>query len=168
MNYTWTCSCCGKQFNELPLDIGCDAPDPWLSLKATEREMRGYINRNFCVIDKEDFFVRGCLDVPIIGHDDVFSWGVWVSVSKKSFDKIVELWGNKHRGNEGPFFGWLCNDIKIYPETFNLKTNVQLRDNGLRPFIELEPTDHPLAIEQRNGIKLKRVEEIVAAFAPTH
>lgn len=26
--------------------------------------------------------------------------------------------------------------------------------------VELEPTDHPLAIEQRNGITLERVKEI--------
>jgi hypothetical protein len=31
---------------------------------------------------------------------------------------------------------------------------------GSRPLIELEPTDHPLAIEQRQGITLARVQEI--------
>jgi hypothetical protein len=30
----------------------------------------------------------------------------------------------------------------------------------VRPFIELEPTDHPLAIEQRTGISWERVREI--------
>jgi hypothetical protein len=45
-------------------------------------------------------------------------------------------------------------------ETVNLKTKVHLRDDGLRPWIELEPTDHPLAVEQRNGISTDRVAEI--------
>ncbi len=31
---------------------------------------------------------------------------------------------------------------------------------GQRPLIELEPTDHPLAAEQRAGITLARVQEI--------
>jgi hypothetical protein len=31
-----------------------------------------------------------------------------------------------------------------------------------RPFIELEPTDHPLALEQKNGITVDRVAEIYA------
>jgi len=44
----------------------------------------------------------------------------------------------------------------------NLKTLVHLRSGGLRPFIELEPTDHPLAVEQRNGISMTRVEEIAS------
>jgi hypothetical protein len=29
-----------------------------------------------------------------------------------------------------------------------------------RPLVELEPTDHPLAVEQRTGITLGRVQEI--------
>jgi hypothetical protein len=166
MQYTWTCACCGKQYNQLPLDVACDAPDPWLSLNTAEREIRGECSSDQCIIDDENFFIRGCLDIPIIGQDEVFSWGVWVSLSKKSFDRVVELWDTDSRSSEAPFFGWLCNNIKIYPDTYALKTNMHLRDNNLRPFIELEPTDHPLAVEQRNGITLKRVEEIVAEFMP--
>ena len=60
----------------------------------------------------------------------------------------------------GPFFGWLNAYLKPYPDTMNLKTQVHLRDNGIRPFIELEPTDHPLAIEQRTGISVTRVAEL--------
>jgi hypothetical protein len=44
----------------------------------------------------------------------------------------------------------------------DLKTRVHLRDHEVRPFIELEPTDHPLALEQRNGISVDRVAEIYA------
>jgi hypothetical protein len=168
MNYTWTCSCCGKQYNELPLAVAMTAPDPWFYLSDDEREARGYCDNDLCEIDEQDFFIRGCLDIPIIGQDVVFSWGVWVSVSKKSFDRIIALWDTETRSEEGPFFGWLCNNISIYPETYALKTDVHLRDNGLRPFIELQSSDHPLAVEQHNGISLKRVEEIVAAFMPKH
>jgi hypothetical protein len=31
-----------------------------------------------------------------------------------------------------------------------------------RPYIELEPTDHPLAVEQRTGITLDRLLELYA------
>jgi hypothetical protein len=44
----------------------------------------------------------------------------------------------------------------------NLKTAVHLRDDGVRPYIELEPTDHPLAVEQREGISVERLGEIYA------
>jgi hypothetical protein len=41
-----------------------------------------------------------------------------------------------------------------------LKTNVHTREVGVRPLVELEPTDHPLAVEQRDGIAMARVQEI--------
>ncbi len=64
-----------------------------------------------------------------------------------------------HAG-EGPYFGWLCSRLQIYPDTLLLKTHVHPRAAGTRPYIELEPTDHPLAVEQRNGITSARVREI--------
>jgi len=54
--------------------------------------------------------------------------------------------------------------LPLYPSTENLKTRVHLRDNGVRPYIELEATDHPLAVEQRNGIAADRVAEIYAHY----
>lgn len=105
----------------------------------------------------------GCLEIPLIGHPDIFNWLTWVSVSEKSFKRIVDLWETDVRDTEPPFFGWLSNNIPIYPNTFALKTNLYLRNHGTRPFIDLEPTDHPLAREQRDGITLQRVAEIVAA-----
>ncbi len=168
MHYTWTCHCCGRQFEELPLAYGLDAPDPWFELNDTERQTRSQIDSDRCIIDGRQFFVRGCLDVPIVGREEFFSWGVWVSVSKRSFDRILELWDTEFRDDEPPMFGWVCNNIHIYPQTFALKTHLHLRNDGLRPFIELEPTDHPLAIEQRQGLSLLRVEEIVSAVLRHH
>jgi hypothetical protein len=51
-------------------------------------------------------------------------------------------------------------ELPCYPSTISLKTRVHLRNNGVRPFVELEPTDHPLAVEQRTGITAARVAEI--------
>ncbi|HEX4157709.1 MAG TPA: DUF2199 domain-containing protein, partial [Rhizomicrobium sp.] len=70
--------------------------------------------------------------------------------------------------DEPPKFGWLSNNLSLYPETLSLKTNLHLRGGGIRPFIELEPTDHPLAIEQREGISIERVEEIAAMLLERH
>lgn len=63
-----------------------------------------------------------------------------------------------------PYFGWLTTELAPYsPSTTNLKTHVHTRSLGQRPFIELEPTDHPLAVEQRTGITMDRVREIAEA-----
>ena len=162
MDYAWTCRCCGKQYNTLPLDYAIDAPDHWAQIPEAERHLRGRIDSDLCVIDNKDHFVRGCLEIPILDFDNHFTWGVWVSVSRESFTRILDLWNAPVVENEPPKFGWLCNKISLYPSTINLKTNVHLRGGRARPFIELEPTDHPLAVEQRNGITLKRIEEIAA------
>jgi len=167
MQHAWTCSCCGKQYDDLPLDVGLLAPDPWLDLTEAERESRGKLDSDICTIDTHNF-VRGCLEVPVIDHQDVFVWGVWVSVSDKSFATILNLWNAEIRDDQPPMFAWLCNTIGGYPQTFGLKTHLYLRNDGQRPFIRLEPTDHPLAREQREGITLSRVEEIVSAILPHH
>ena len=168
MDYTWTCRCCGKQFNTLPLDFAFHSPDQWVSIPETERKTRVKKNDDICIIDDKDRFVRGCLEVPIAGSNEVFIYGVWVSVSESSLKRIVELWDAEYVADEPPFFGWLCNTISIYPPTMHLKTNLHLRSSNQRPLIELEPTDHPLAVEQRDGISLERAQKIVAALMPRH
>jgi hypothetical protein len=164
MDHVWTCRCCGKEFNTLPLSFGPIAPDPWLAISETERGDRTLLGTDQCVIDDREFFIRGCLEIPIRNCDEPFVWSVWVSVSEKSFARIGELWDAEIRDQEPPFFGWLSNGLSVYPPTFGLKTNVHLRNSGRRPFIELEPTNHPLAVEQRKGISLRRIEEIAAAL----
>jgi hypothetical protein len=58
-------------------------------------------------------------------------------------------------------FGWLSTSIPCYSEvTMHLKTMVHTRKLGIRPYIELEQNEHPLSVEQRNGISIKRVQEI--------
>ena len=162
MERIWTCQCCGKQFDTLLTDYAFAAPDQWYSISEDERDNRAKRDTDVCIIENKDIFVRGCIEIPIIGTNERFVWGVWVSVSRDSFKRIVELWNADVIESESPKFGWLCNNISEYPDTLNLKTLVRLRTGNKRPSIELEPTDHPLAIEQREGISLERVEEIAA------
>ncbi|MGW2424239.1 DUF2199 domain-containing protein [Streptomyces sp. NPDC001709] len=117
-----------------------------------------------CVIRRQHYFVKGLIEIPVIGSDVVFSWGVWVSLSRENFSQAVDLWDRPGREAEKPYFGWLTTDLPVYSTTtLNLKTHVHTRPVGERPCVELEPTDHPLAVEQRMGITLDRVREIAAA-----
>ena len=125
-----------------------------------ERERRCLLTADTCVIDGEYFFVRGSIEVPVVGYHEVLSWGVWTSLSEKNFRHFEELFEDEDRAQHGPFFGWLSSHIHLYPETVHLKTMVHLRKVGTRPYVELEPTDHPLAVEQREGVTPERVAEI--------
>jgi hypothetical protein len=160
MKLNWTCHCCGEQQDELPLDIFMEFPDPWLDIPPAERSRRGIANKDVCLIDDKWFFLRGCIEIPVVDLGDLFIWGVWVSLSSKSFERVKELWSATALDDEPAKFGWLCNRISAYPDTYALPTNVRLRSGNLRPLIELKTSDHPLAIEQRDGITRARVEEI--------
>ena len=76
------------------------------------------------------------------------------------FKRALQLWEQPGRESEPPSFGWLSTSLPGYPETLHLKTMVHTREVGRRPRVELEPTDHPLAVEQRQGITWERVQEI--------
>ena len=168
MQYAWTCACCGKQFSTLPLDFAAHAPDYWFEIPAEEREARAVLTPDLCTIDGEHHFIRGCLEVPVIGTEENLVFGVWASLSEASMRRAAELWDAEVIENEPPRFGWLSTNIRVYPRTLELKTAVHFRGGGLRPRIEVEPTEHPLAVEQRNGITVERVQEIVAALMHRH
>ena len=163
MDMDWTCKCCGKQYNSLPLAFALDVPDPWLAVPEGERRLRGTLTTDRCIIDRKEFCVRGRLEIPVIDRDDYFIWGIWASVSREGYDRISELWNTELREHEPPIPGTLCSDLPIYPRTAGLRCSLHLRNAGRRPSIKLEPADHPLAVEQRNGITLERVKEIAAA-----
>ena len=74
--------------------------------------------------------------------------------------RATELWGAEGRESEPPYFGWLATSPSLYPQTRGLKLNVHTMPVGHRPLIVVEPTDHRLAVEQREGITMDRVREI--------
>lgn len=164
LRHTWTCACCGEQHTDLPLDYGCRAPDPWLALPEGRRNDAGNkLSASFCIINDRDFFVRGCIEIPIAACGETFMWGVWVSLSEANFRRIWALW-DADVSNEPPMVGWLCNTIPYYPPTAALKARITLRNGGRRPAITLDPGDHPLAVDQRQGITMARVEEIASVL----
>jgi len=155
------CSACGEWHDELPMGFSADAPYWYDVIAPEERERRAELSSDQCIIDDEHFFVRGVLEIPVTDGDGPFTWGVWVSLSLKNFERMTELWEMPGREGEPPYFGWLSTALPCYPDTLSLKTHVHTRPVGTRPLIELEPTEHPLAVEQRNGITMARVKEIV-------
>lgn len=104
--------------------------------------------------------MRGHLEIPIQGSTERFIYVIWVSLSATNFARTRALWDNAARAEEPPYFGWFSTLLPGYPETLNLKTLVHTRAVGFVPGIELEPTDHPLAVEQRVGITWERIRAI--------
>ncbi|MFJ5231016.1 DUF2199 domain-containing protein [Kitasatospora sp. NPDC088391] len=140
------------------------AAAPYVWGPAFEGDAGSMLSSDQCIIKGQHFFVKGLIEIPVLGSAEVFSWGVWVSLSRDNFGRALERWETPGREGEPPYFGWLSTELPIYsPDTVNLRTRVHTRPVGERPYVELEPTDHPLAVEQRTGITRDRVHEIAAA-----
>jgi hypothetical protein len=164
----YDCRGCGQHHDELPFSYWAEAPAYWDEFATDEHSVLGPEN---CVIAGEQFFIRGRLVIPVIdggsveGASPEFDWGVWVSLSERNYERTTELWTTPGRESEPPYFGWLCTELPLYePSTLGLKTHVHTQPVGERPTIELEPSDHPLAVEQRTGITAARVQEIAERF----
>ena len=166
MRHAWICPCCGKPQNDLPLDIGAAKPDAWMA--ATEAEQaEGFLSSDLCYLGPDNF-LRVCLEIPIQGRDEVFTYGVWVSLSDASLDRVRALWSVPVPEGEPSKFAWLNTEIADFRGSAGLKACIWLRNHNQRPRLELEPTDHPLARAQREGLTLDAVEAIVARYLPDH
>ena len=159
----FVCATCGQYHDELPMCFGAHAPALWLSLPEAERATRAELNSDQCVVDGEHFFVLGRIILPVIDGPGPFVWLAWVTLSEKNFLRAGELWHTQGRENEPSYFGWLQSALAYEPTTLNLKTNLQTMPVGERPTITLQPTDHPLSIEQQRGITMARVQQIAEA-----
>lgn len=129
-----------------------------------EKQSIAQLSDDLCKIDHPegtDYFARVVLELPIHGVTEPFLWGVWVSLSQESFEKYTSTWGEHNESD--CYFGWLCNQLPYYPNTANLKTNVRPRNGGARPTLELQPSEHPLAIHFQNGMTVQEAQQIAEA-----
>jgi hypothetical protein len=159
----YRCHICGEEHDGLP-DLGADRPDPFWMVPEDERDRRITLTSDTCQIDGAHFYVRGVIRLPIRDTGESFGIGVWVSHHEDNFRAYAE---HPDSSTIGPFFGWLATRIGFYSQaTLGLKTMAHYQGRALRPLIEVEPTNHPLAVDQREGITLERVCEIVHQIAP--
>ncbi|MFG3601038.1 DUF2199 domain-containing protein [Micromonospora chersina] len=155
----YTCGTCGARHEEPPLSYRTHAPAYWSDEVAAADGSE--LTPDLCVIQGEHFFVQGTVDIPLRDADGAFSWGVWVSLSAANFGRTVELWESRGRESEPPYFGWLSTELPVYGRsTLELKTHVHTQPVGRKPLVEVEPTDHPLAVAQRTGMTMEDVRRI--------
>lgn len=156
----YKCSCCEMVYDELPLCFGNNEPDYYWSIPENERETRIELKESLCVID-EHYFHRGILTIPITDHDEDLVFNVWTTISEDNFQKRNKLWRKAKRIKEQPYFGWLQTQIPTYGNTINIKTRAFEQKVGYIPKIEVIEENHPLTIDQSNGITFEKAKEIV-------
>lgn len=177
-NLRWQCGNCDEWHTGPILDQSFDAPDYWpddakegrrwsvLPSGSIEKTSKSFLDSDYCAIDDENFFVRGVINLPIIGTAEEFCWGVWGSLSRENFEKLLRHEEDPERGELPPMFSWLSNEIFDYPDTLNIKMYANIQRPGIRPLFHLERTDHPLAKEFHEGISPERIREITLRSVP--
>jgi len=159
MSFQFTCRSCGEVHEGIPT-FGADAPYFYDELSDEERKTRALLGTDDCVIDEKQFFFRGCIEIPVLGESEPFVWGACVNVSESDFKQFEDAFHLKERSTLGPFAGYLANSLPCYPDTLNLHVRAHLRNDGIRPYLEIAPSDHPLHKEQCQGMSQERLTQI--------
>lgn len=157
--FSFKCSSC-EEIHEGSPSFGFNAPDPYLE-QSEDVQASGKLTDDLCFYTDEDgthYFVRAVLEIPINGVTEPFTWGVWSSLSKASYDRYVETYNEPD--TEDCYFGYLSNYIPSYENTYALKLDVQPRENNQRPDLILHDTEHELVNDFENGISVSKAQEI--------
>jgi hypothetical protein len=125
------------------------------------KHRKTFLDEDYCATDDEYFYVRGIIRLPIIGTDEYFCWGVWGSLSRENFEKLLAMEDDTARVVLDPMFSWLSSRLPDYPDTLHLKMYANVQERDKRPHFELEDSGHPLAQEYHNGISPERVKQIM-------
>jgi hypothetical protein len=150
------CSDCGKYHNDIPMNYGAKTPSSYAALdedalKQTE------LTQDVCVINQSRFFIKGQIRIPVEGREEPFSWNVWVEISQDDFEREQEHWEDENRFLKPPYEGKLDTPLDVYPNTIGLDVKVHTQKVGWIPAITIVESNHPLYLEQENGIKMERV-----------
>jgi hypothetical protein len=169
--FEFKCIECGAIHRGSP-SFAFDKPPLYYDVPEPQRCARTMLTRDTCFIapapndetGQTHCFLRGLLEVPIAGATEPFLWGVWVTQSEDSFMRYLETFDDDQSGTSS--FGWLPVAWAPYKRTRpgeyieNLRCNVLWQGKGKRPLIEVQECDHPLFLDQRDGISWERAVEI--------
>ena len=159
------CAHCGNEHDLSELEPSYDRPDAYFEVPAEERDDRTHFGSDEGRIRNADdperrHFLRALLPIPVRGERESCSWGVWVEVSSRAWERTRSLWNDPVQHDEPPFVGQLANALAGYDGTLGLPGVVQLTGPATAPrFILDDGVAHPLARDQREGVFPERVLE---------
>jgi hypothetical protein len=164
------CSVCGQVHEGFPA-LAFDAPYHYHALSAQEKKEIAELSSDFCIIhypEQTDRFIRVVLNQKIIGCPDTLQYGVWVSLSKKSFEDYKENY--QATNHVTTYFGYLSNQLPSYDDTLSIRTNVETAAGNDRPeiFPHADQMEHAFVADYFEGITREEAEKrIHAAFSNT-
>ena len=166
---TYTCSSC-RQVHEGWPALTYISPSYYHSLSEEEKASMAELDEDFCIIrhgDQTDRFIRCTFTQKVNDHCEDLDYGLWVSLSEKSFKDYVDNFKNEH--HETGYFGWLSSALPEYESsTLNIPMDVYTRTSNNRPYIiPHESVDHPFVVDFHNGITKKEAERRIRNMIQT-
>ena len=149
-------------------DLTCAKPDACAPMDILPNsEIHGksdFLSEDLCIVGGEHFFVRSILPIYIQGTDDeYFCYGIWSSLAVDNFKTYVDSFDSGQQSHLGPWFSWFSNELKGFPNSFNLKSSLVMQDESQRPYVVLDTEeDHPLVALQEDGISFDQLLDIYA------
>lgn len=155
----FTCKCCGDELEDWPA-IVYNSPSIYSYLNENELN-NSELSSDFCIVNYagETYrYIRVVLVQKVIGSCQNLDYGVWVSLSEKSFNEYVENYDNKKF--EAGYFGWLSNYLPDYESTINIPINVFVNNSIGRPLIDPQQDyKHSFIEDFYNGITKEEAEK---------
>ncbi len=156
----YKCNNCGQEHYSWPA-LAYDSPTAYHILSVSDKENIAELDSDFCIIKhpgRIDRFIRCTLKQRVSDHCDYLEYGLWVSLSGKSFQDYADNFDNKY--HEVGYFGWLSNNLPDYEFNKSVPMNVYTKSGNQRP--EIEPHDdfeHPFVFDYYNGITKAEAEK---------
>jgi hypothetical protein len=143
------------------------APANYSFLTDLEKTEQGKLDSDFCEIhytDQIDRYIRGRLVQKLNDACECLEYGLWVSLSEKSYLDYQENYNNIN--HKTSYFGWLCSNIEEYGNTSSIPCDVVTSSGNDRPEIfPHDDFDHDFVRDYYGGIsKLeaqKRINEMI-------
>ncbi|WP_286911813.1 DUF2199 domain-containing protein [Flavobacterium sp. UBA4197] len=155
----YTCECCGKSHESWPA-LTFISPDNYNCLPQQDKDNIAELKSDTCIInypDQIDRFIRCILIQTVTDHCEDLDYGLWVSLSDKSFQDYMENFDDQN--HETQYFGWLCNNIPGYEFSESIPTTVYTKKGNQRPeIVPHKNFDHPFVRDYYNGITKKEAE----------
>ncbi|WP_025145293.1 DUF2199 domain-containing protein [Pedobacter jeongneungensis] len=163
---TYTCHTCGEIHHDWPA-LAFSSPLHYDNLNDQDKETIATLSSDFCTIEDGetvDRFIRCTLSQLVNDHCEDLQYGLWVSLSEKSFKDYKDNFNNEN--HEVTYFGWLCNNVPGYQSTLSIPTTVYTQTDNNRPLIvPHEDFDHPFVKDYYGGITKheaeKRINEMI-------
>ena len=150
-------------------DLVADRPDVWTDGGAPApnsaiTEASHILTEDFCIVRGTDYLIRVVLEARILGVENArLGFGVWAHLPEMNFFTYLNTFDSGRQAEYGPWYGSLANSLPGYPPTLLMPVALMPLNGRIRPRVVLEATDHPLSVDQRDGITLDRLFDIYAA-----